>query len=94
MMNSTEKAAKIKLLALDVDGVLTDGTLNIGAEGEIFKGFNARDGLGLSCLLKSGVRVAIITGSEGGFSEEEAAELERLLKKAVGNFRFDAPEKP
>ena len=53
---------KIKLLALDVDGVLTDGSLNIGADGELFKAFNARDGLGLSCLLRSGVRVAIITG--------------------------------
>ena len=75
MMNSTEKAAQIKLLALDVDGVLTDGTLNIGAEGEIFKGFNARDGLGLSCLLKSGVRVAIITGRQSAIIHRRAAEL-------------------
>ena len=78
MMNSTEKAAKIKLLALDVDGVLTDGTLNIGAEGEIFKGFNARDGLGLSCLLKSGVRVAIITGRQSAIIHRRADDLNDL----------------
>lgn len=62
MERNVKNASKIKLLALDVDGVLTDGSLNIGAEGELFKAFNARDGLGLSCLLRSGVRVAIITG--------------------------------
>lgn len=70
-----EKAAKIKLLALDVDGVLTDGTLNIGAEGELFKAFNARDGLGISCLLRSGVRVAIITGRKSAIIHRRAAEL-------------------
>ena len=37
MMSDVKNAAKIKLLALDVDGVLTDGSLNIGAEGELFK---------------------------------------------------------
>lgn len=62
MERNVKNASKIKLLALDVDGVLTDGSLNIGAEGELFKAFNARDGLGLSCLLRSGVRVVIITG--------------------------------
>lgn len=57
-----EKLTKIKLLALDVDGVLTDGTINIGDNGELFKGFNAKDGLGISCALRSGLQVAIITG--------------------------------
>lgn len=50
MERNVKNASKIKLLALDVDGVLTDGSLNIGADGELFKAFNARDGLGLSCF--------------------------------------------
>ena len=57
-----ERAAAIRLLALDVDGVLTDGSINIAAEGEIFKSFNAKDGLGLSLALRLGLKVAVITG--------------------------------
>ena len=75
MMSDVKNAAKIKLLALDVDGVLTDGSINIGAEGELFKAFHARDGLGLSCLLRSGVRVAIITGRKSAIIHRRAEEL-------------------
>ncbi len=67
--------AKIKLLALDVDGVLTDGTINIGGSGEVFKGFNAKDGLGISCALRSGIEVAIITGRFSEIIHRRAAEL-------------------
>ncbi len=56
------KARHIKLLALDVDGVLTDGRLYYSAEGEQLKVFNALDGHGLKMLQQSGVTVAIITG--------------------------------
>ena len=70
-----EKLAQIKLLALDVDGVLTDGTINIGDSGEIFKGFNAKDGLGISCALRSGLKVAIITGRKSEIIHRRAAEL-------------------
>ena len=42
----------IRLVLFDVDGVLTDGTLYIGAEGEVFKAFNARDGVAISLLKK------------------------------------------
>lgn len=75
MKKDIKNAALVKLLALDVDGVLTDGNLNIGAEGELFKAFNARDGLGLSCLLRSGVRVAIITGRKSAIIHRRAEEL-------------------
>lgn len=75
MKKDIKNAALVKLLALDVDGVLTDGSLNIGAEGELFKAFNARDGLGLSCLLRSGVRVAIITGRKSAIIHRRAEEL-------------------
>jgi 3-deoxy-D-manno-octulosonate 8-phosphate phosphatase (KDO 8-P phosphatase) len=53
---------KIKLLVLDVDGVLTDGKLYISATGIESKAFNVRDGLGLKLLLKAGFEVAIISG--------------------------------
>ncbi len=70
------KLAKgIKLLALDVDGVLTDGTIYIGNEGEVFKGFNAKDGLGISCALRSGMKVVIITGRKSEIIRRRAAEL-------------------
>lgn len=66
---------KIKLLALDVDGVLTDGTINVAGSGEIFKGFNAKDGLGISCAIRSGVQAAIITGRKSDIIHRRAAEL-------------------
>ena len=66
---------QIKLLALDVDGVLTDGTINIGNNGEIFKGFNAKDGLGISCALRSGLHIAIITGRKSEIIHKRAEEL-------------------
>ena len=70
-----KRLAQIKLLALDVDGVLTDGTINIGNNGEIFKGFNAKDGLGISCALRSGVHIAIITGRKSEIIHKRAEEL-------------------
>ncbi|MFC0323971.1 KdsC family phosphatase [Gallibacterium melopsittaci] len=59
-----EKLAKIKLVITDVDGVLTDGSLYYGENGEAFKVFNARDGLGTRMLLESGVQVAVLSGRD------------------------------
>jgi 3-deoxy-D-manno-octulosonate 8-phosphate phosphatase (KDO 8-P phosphatase) len=56
------KAQKIKLLILDVDGVLTDGRLFFDLEGIEYKGFHVRDGLGIKLLQKIGVEVAVISG--------------------------------
>ena len=47
-MMKDEEFAKIRLLALDVDGVMTDGSIIIGQEDELSKHFNVRDGLGIS----------------------------------------------
>lgn len=66
-------AFKVKLLALDVDGVLTDGTLYYTADGEEMKAFNAQDGLGMKLLSKVGVELAVISG-------RKSAALERRLK--------------
>ncbi|MGB2928394.1 MAG: phenylphosphate carboxylase subunit delta, partial [Desulfobacterales bacterium] len=57
-----EKASKIKLLLLDVDGVMTDGRITINDRGEETKAFNVKDGLGLKMLMFSGLEVAIVTG--------------------------------
>jgi 3-deoxy-D-manno-octulosonate 8-phosphate phosphatase (KDO 8-P phosphatase) len=55
-------AATVRLLVLDVDGVLTDGSLWFGADGEVMKPFHVRDGLGIKQLLAAGIEVAIISG--------------------------------
>ena len=54
----------IKLLALDVDGVLTDGTILYTSNGEDIKAFHAHDGLGLKLLNKLGVEIAVISGRQ------------------------------
>jgi len=62
MKDIEEKARQIKVVIFDVDGVLTDGSLFIGDDGQEYKAFNSRDGHGLKMLQKTGVIVAIITG--------------------------------
>ena len=56
-----EKAAKIRLVVFDVDGVLTDGSLYIGEDGQEYKAFYARDGMGLKMLQASGISIGIIS---------------------------------
>ena len=56
------KARRIKLMAFDVDGVLSEGSLFYTDEGIELKAFNCLDGLGLHLLRQSGIRIAIITG--------------------------------
>lgn len=70
-----KKAKNIKLVALDVDGTLTDGSINIGGEGELFKRFNAKDGLGITAAVRHGLRVAVITGRKGSIVQRRAEEL-------------------
>jgi len=57
-----QRAQRIRLVIFDVDGVLTDGGLTIGDDGQEYKTFNTQDGLGMKLLKKSGVEMAIITG--------------------------------
>ena len=57
-----KQLAKIQLLLLDVDGVLTDGRIIYSDSGEQIKEFNSKDGLGLRLLMDSGIKVGIITG--------------------------------
>ena len=70
-----EMTDRIKLLVLDVDGVLTDGRIILNDHGEEIKRFHARDGVGLSLLMAAGIDVAIITGRISGVVQHRAREL-------------------
>ncbi|MEC4684809.1 MAG: 3-deoxy-manno-octulosonate-8-phosphatase KdsC [Nitrospirota bacterium] len=70
-----EAARKIKLLILDVDGVLTDGGIILDNEGNELKSFHVRDGHGIKLLIRKGVDVAIITGRRSRVVERRAHEL-------------------
>jgi 3-deoxy-D-manno-octulosonate 8-phosphate phosphatase (KDO 8-P phosphatase) len=75
MEDLSSRAARTRLLMLDVDGVLTDGRLYFGPSGEELKVFHSRDGHGLKMLRESGVVLAIITGRSSRALERRAAEL-------------------
>jgi len=66
LLQVIEKAKQIRLVIFDVDGVLTDGSLFVGDQGEEYKAFYARDGLGIRLLQDAGVGVGIITGRTSG----------------------------
>ncbi len=70
-----ETARRIKLLILDVDGVLTDGSIILDNEGNEFKAFHVRDGHGIKMLTRTGIKVAIITGRQSNVVERRAKEL-------------------
>ena len=70
------KAAKqIKLVLVDVDGVLTDGRLYYGNSGEELKAFDIQDGLGIKLLQRGGINVGIITGRTSTLLKRRAEEL-------------------
>lgn len=70
-----DRAASVSMLVLDVDGVLTDGTLYYGAEGELLKAFHVRDGLGLRLLMQEGLDVAVISARRAPVLEKRLADL-------------------
>lgn len=69
------KARKIRLLGLDVDGILTDGTILFGDQQIELKGFNVKDGFGIRALLDHGIAVAIITGRSSAAVQRRANDL-------------------
>lgn len=69
------RAARIRCLFLDIDGVLTDGKLYIGPGGQELKTNYVRDGLGIKLLLKAGVQVAVISGRPSEAMRERLAFL-------------------
>lgn len=68
-------AQKIKLAVFDVDGVLTDGSLYLGENGNEYKAFNVRDGLGLVMLKESGCQLAVITARSSSIVAERMQSL-------------------
>ncbi len=69
------RARRIRLAIFDVDGVLTDGTLQIGKHGEQIKAFNILDGLGLKMLAASGVGLALLSGRKSSVVALRAREI-------------------
>lgn len=73
------KAARILLLLLDVDGVLTDGKIVYDTDGREIKAFHVRDGHGIKMLQQAGVEVGIVTGRRSAIVEARARELGMAL---------------
>ena len=71
-----DRASKIRMLVLDVDGVLTDGRLYFDNAGNEMKAFNTRDGLGIKALQRSGIDVAVITGRKSEIVAQRMAQLD------------------
>jgi YrbI family 3-deoxy-D-manno-octulosonate 8-phosphate phosphatase len=65
----------VRLLCVDVDGVLTDAGMYYGPDGEVLKKFNTRDGMGLARVREAGVAVAIISGEDSAIVYARAAKL-------------------
>ncbi|HDH05580.1 MAG TPA: HAD-IIIA family hydrolase [Nitrospirae bacterium] len=84
-----EKAGKIKLLILDVDGVMTDGSIILDNEGNELKRFHVRDGHGIRMIQKAGITVGIITGRKSNVLKLRAKELgikevyQKVFKKSM-----------
>ena len=70
-----EKASKIKLLFLDVDGIMTDGRIIMNDRGEETKSFDVKDGHGLRMLMAAGVEVVLISGRKSQAVDYRAKDL-------------------
>jgi 3-deoxy-D-manno-octulosonate 8-phosphate phosphatase (KDO 8-P phosphatase) len=62
LARTPQARAPVRLLVLDVDGVLTDGRLYYGARGQALQAFHVRDGHGIKAVLAAGIQVAVISG--------------------------------
>ncbi len=80
-----ERLEKIRILLLDVDGVLTDGRIIIDANGVESKFFNVKDGHGIKMVQRAGIEVGIISGRESRVVEKRASELgiQYVYQKAI-----------
>lgn len=74
-LGNVARAAKVKLFIFDVDGVLTDGSLHYGPEGEMMKTFNVQDGLGIKLLQEAGIKTAIISARRSAVVVARARDL-------------------
>src|SRR4029434_9658320 len=74
-MTLTDRARNVRLLCVDVDGVLTDAGMYYGPDGEVLKKFNTRDGIGLARARAAGGAVAILSGEDSAIVYARAAKL-------------------
>lgn len=84
-----DRFARVRLLVVDADGVLTSGHMVYGPQGEALKSFHSRDGLGLVLARAAGIRLAVLTGRNSGIVERRCTEL-RFHAIKLG--RFDKVE--
>ena len=75
LQSAAERARRVRLMIFDVDGVLTDGGLRYGDDGESFKTFNVLDGHGIKMLQQSGVKTAIISARSSAIVARRASDL-------------------
>jgi len=75
-LDLTAKLKKIKMVILDVDGVLTDGSITYLENGDEIKAFNVLDGTGIKCAQRVGLIIAFITGRESSIVAHRAKELQ------------------
>ena len=75
VVTAEQRAARVRLMVLDVDGVLTDGRLYYGPQGEAMKVFDVRDGHGIKMLMKHGVEVALLSARSSDIVSARAREL-------------------
>jgi YrbI family 3-deoxy-D-manno-octulosonate 8-phosphate phosphatase len=75
-MKLTDRARNVRLLCVDVDGVLTDAGMYYGPDGEVMKKFNTRDGMGLARVRAEGIAVAIVSGEDSAIVHARAAKLQ------------------
>jgi len=73
--DAVARAARVKLMIFDVDGILTDGSLHFGPDGEVIKTFNVLDGHGIKLLQGSGVKTAIISARQSPIVLKRASDL-------------------
>lgn len=76
MDNLNAQAKKIKLVILDVDGVLTDGRLIYDNNGDEYKAFSSKDGLGIRLLQNAGIKAALLTGRKSDLVRHRAKNLD------------------
>lgn len=74
-MSALAKAAAVRLMGFDVDGVMTDGRLYFSPRGDEMKAFFTRDGIGLKMLQRAGIELAFITGRSSEIVAQRAANL-------------------
>lgn len=75
MQNLLNQASKVKLLVMDVDGVLSNGRIIYNNDAIETKQFDVQDGFGIECLHKAGIKTAIITGRSSNVVAHRAKEL-------------------